>query len=69
MKKLILILIAAVIIVTGCTAHNTNPKIEKWDNTRYEQFSSSVGIDFFMNTVSMSLLIVTKLIAHYIFPT
>jgi hypothetical protein len=45
MKKIIPILLIAFIMVTGCTSQNA--KIQKWDNSKYATFSSSVGINVF----------------------
>ncbi|MFJ7913771.1 MULTISPECIES: hypothetical protein [unclassified Lysinibacillus] len=45
MKKLINLLLFAAFFIVGCSS--PTPQIHKWDNTKYENFESSIGIDVF----------------------
>jgi len=47
LRRLIVVLffIALNITIIGCS--NNGPKIDKWDNSKYQSFTSSVGIDVF----------------------
>lgn len=44
MRRIVIVLLA-IVIISGCSNHS--PTIEKWDNSKYESFTSSVGIDVF----------------------